>query len=86
MKQTREKLKLTFDVKTFISILVTIGSISFWGSNIINKIDTMAINQEKQGKVIEELIVKRDSDHKVIDTKLTRLETTVIILKDKLWI
>jgi len=84
MKQTIDKLKLLIDLKTFIVIIATVGSISFWGSNILNKIDTLAINQTAQSKVIEDLIIKRDTDHSVIDKSLAILTANMQIVMKKL--
>jgi hypothetical protein len=86
MQKTRENLKLSFDLKTFIIIFTSFGSISFRWASIVNKLDNVAIAQAKQWQVIEQLITKRDSDHKIIDQQIARIDPTVRMILKKMWL
>lgn len=82
----REKFKIKVDIKTFWIIFSTVASISFWWASIVNKLDNVAIAQARQWEVIEQLIAKRDADHKIIDQQIARLDPTVRMILRKLWL
>lgn len=84
MQQAWEKIKLSLDIKTFLFIITTVGSITFSTAAILNKIDLIAMNQEKQAKVIESLVATRDIQHREIDQKLAWLEPAVELVMKKM--
>ena len=86
MQKARDNIKLSFDIKTFLIIFTSIGSMSFRWASIVNKLDNVAIAQAKQQEVIENLITKRDADHKAIDQQLARLDPAMRMVLKKLWL
>lgn len=86
MQQAWEKIKLSLDIKTFLFIITTVGSITFSTAAILNKINLIAMNQDKQAKAIESLIATRDTQHREIDQKLAWLEPAVELVMKKVWL
>lgn len=80
----REKFKIKVDIKTFGIIFSTVASISFRWASIVNKIDNIALAQTQQSKIIENIVTKRDIDHKIIDQELAWLKPTVNMVLRKL--
>ena len=55
MTKAREKIKISFDIKTFLVIVTTIGSISFWGATLVNKIDDVVVAQKETKEQIKDV-------------------------------
>ena len=81
MQKTIEKLKLTFDIKTFIVIITTVGSISFRWSSIVNKIDNMELSIHEQKIIIKEI---SDNNSNYWE-RLAWIEPTLEMIMKKLW-
>lgn len=80
MTKAREKLKISFDIKTFLVIITTIGSISFWGATLMNKIDTVVVAQKETKEQIKDIYACQ----KKTDERLARLEPTVQMILKKI--
>ena len=80
MTKAREKIKISFDIKTFLVIVTTIWSISFWGANIINQINNVELAQVETKEQIEEIYACQIET----DKKIAWLEPTVEMILKKL--
>lgn len=82
MTKAREKLKISFDIKTFLVIITTIGSISFWGATLANKIDTVVVVQQETKEQIKDIYACQ----KKADERFAWLEPTVQMILKKIWL
>jgi len=78
----REKIKISFDIKTFLVIVTTIWSISFWGATLVNKIDDVFVAQKETKQQIKEIYACQ----KKTDERLAWLEPTVQMILKKIWL
>lgn len=81
MTKAREKIKISFDIKTFIVIVTTIWSISYWGSSILNKINNMDSTLSEQKVIIKE-IAEREQNY---EKRLAWIEPAVEMMMKKMW-
>lgn len=84
MKQTLEKIKLALDLKTAIPILVFVFWLWVTWSNLNNTQQQIIVKLDDLVEQQEKIVVKRDSDHKVIDEKLAWLEPAVQLIIKKI--
>jgi len=61
-------------------IITTIGSISFWGATLMNKIDTVIVAQKETKEHIKDIYACQ----KKTDERLARLEPTVQMILKKI--